>query len=263
MQKGTQIADKGGNNMSSTKKVIWGLILVLAAVFLLVSQMGLIPEFNLGFWTIVWTMVSAAILIDGIAKFRFSGIFFGIAFLGIVYAEPLGITAITPWPVLGAALLLSIGCHMLFPKRKHKKMVTVRYNDHKGNEIDIDREQGMEQEEHHEGIDGEYLEFTQIFKSGTKYISSSNLKSISGECVFGNLDLYLNNAVLAGGCASIDFDNVFSNINIYVPSNWSVVENTDNVFANVNYKGHNFPDGKNRLNLIGDNVFGSITVTYM
>ncbi len=249
--------------MSSVKKVVWGVILVLAAVFLLVSQMGLIPEFNLGFWTIVWTLVSAAILIDGIIKFRFSGIFFGLAFLAIVYAEPLGITAITPWPVLGAALLLSIGCHMLFPKRKHKKIVTARYTDHYGNEIDIDREKGVEEEEHHEGIDGEYIEFTQVFKSGTKYINSSNLKSVSGECVFGNMDIYFTNTQLAGGNATVDFDNVFSHVNLYVPSNWSVVENCENVFASVNYKGHNFPDGKNRLNLTCDNVFGNIKVYYM
>lgn len=249
--------------MNSIKKVFWGIMLVLAAVFLLISQMGLIPAFNIGFWTIVWTMVSVAILTNGIVKFQFSGIFFGLAFLAIIYAEPLGIAAITPWPVLGAALLLSIGCHMLFPKRKHKKIVTARYTDHQGNEIDLDREKGMEQEEFHEGIDGEYIEFTQIFKSGTKYISSSNLKGISGECVFGGLDIYLNNATLAGGCASIDFDNVFSNINIYVPTTWNVVENTENVFASVNYRGHNFPDGNNKLNIIGDNVFGHITVFYV
>ena len=103
--------------MRTKKKIFWGIILVLAAVFLLVSQMGLIPELNIGFWTIVWTIVSAAILINGIAKFQFSGIFFGLAFLGIIYDEPLGISAITPWPILGAALLLSIGCNMLFPKR--------------------------------------------------------------------------------------------------------------------------------------------------
>lgn len=249
--------------MSSVKKVVWGVILVLAAVFLLVSQMGLIPEFNLGFWTIVWTLVSAAILIDGIIKFRFSGIFFGLAFLAIIYAEPLGITAITPWPVLGAALLLSIGCHMLFPKRKHEKIMNINYINDEGEKIEIDREKGIEEEEHHEGIDGEYLEFTQVFKSGTKYISSNNLKSVSGECVFGNLDIYFTNAQLAGGSASVDFDNVFSNINLYVPSNWTVVENTENVFASVNYKGHNVPDGQNRLNVIGDNVFGSIKVIYM
>lgn len=249
--------------MSSVKKVVIGLVLVLAAVFLLVSQMGLIPDFQLGFWTIVWTLVSASILIDGIVKFRFSGIFFGLAFLAIVYAEPLGITAITPWPVLGAALLLSIGCHMLFPKRKHKKMMNINYINDEGEKIVIDREEGMEEEEHHEGIDGEYIEFTQVFKSGTKYINSSNLKSVSGECVFGNMDIYFTNTQLADGNATVDFDNVFSHVNLYVPSNWSVIENCENVFASVNYIGRNCPDGRNRLNLNCDNVFGNIKVFYM
>ena len=41
---------------------------------------------------------------------------FSLAFLIIVNDELLGLEAITPWPVLGAALLGSLGLNLLFPK---------------------------------------------------------------------------------------------------------------------------------------------------
>lgn len=251
--------------MRTKKSIIWGVILVLAAVFLLVSQMGLIPELTLGFWTIVWTFVSLSILINGITKFRFSGIFFGLAFLAIIYDEMLGITQITPMPVLGAALLLSIGCHMLFPKRKHEKIVNmyVTKDDDEGEKVHIDRHEGYEEETRFEGEEGECLEFTQVFKNGTKYVQSPNLKTINVESIFGSMEIYLNNAHLAGGVATLDIDNVFANTTIYVPASWIVEERTECVFGNVSYKGSSVADGRNRLILTGDVVFGNVKIVHI
>lgn len=248
--------------MNSRKKVIWGIIFILVAVLLLVTQMGLIPELKVGFWTIIWTIVSAAILIEGIVKINFWCIFFGLAFMGIVYAEPLGITAITPWPVLGAALLLSIGCNMIFPQKKNK-FVSVDYTGTFDKTEEFKEGKGIEDEEYRMDPDGEYLEFTQVFRSGTKYVNSADLKEVSGECVFGSLDIYFNNVVLAGGNASINIDTVFASLNLYVPADWLIVENGDVVFASVNYKGKAKPNGVNRLTLVGDCVFGTVNVIYI
>lgn len=248
--------------MNSKKNVIWGILFILVAVLLLVTQMGWIPELKIGFWTIIWTIVSAAILIEGIVKINFWSIFFGIAFLGIIYAEPLGITAITPWPILGAALLLSIGCNMIFSQKKTKS-VSVNYTDNVGVKVEVGEGVYVENEEYSEETDGEYLQFSQVFKSGTKYISSAGLKEVSGECVFGSLNIYFNNAVLAGGNASINIDTVFGTLNLYIPSDWLVVEKGDVVFASVNYKGKANSNGANRLNLVGDCVFGTVNVIYV
>lgn len=43
--------------------------------------------------------------------------FFSVAFLAIVNSRLLGIEKLVPWPVLGAALLGTIGLNMLFPSR--------------------------------------------------------------------------------------------------------------------------------------------------
>ena len=46
---------------------------------------------------------------------------FSLAFAAILFDEALGIEAITPWPVLGAALLGTIGLNMIFNKNKRDK----------------------------------------------------------------------------------------------------------------------------------------------
>ena len=114
-----------------------------------------------------------------------------------------------------------------------------------------------------EGEEGECLEFTQVFKNGTKYIQSPNLKTMNVESIFGSMELYLNNAHLAGGVATLDIDNVFANTTIYVPSNWIVEERTECVFGNVNYKGSSTADGRNRLILTGNVVFGNVRVVHI
>ncbi len=250
--------------MKSASKILRGIVFVLAAVFLLVSQMGLIPELNIGFWSILWTMVSAYILIKGIINFQFSGIFFGLAFLAIIYDEFLGIEALTPWPVLGAALLLSIGMHMLFPHRKHKHLVNVAYyTGRDGEDIAVSREGGADIEEHFQEADGECLNFTQVFQSATKYINSRNLSCVNMECVFSSMNIYFNDAETAGGRAMLNIDNVFGTTNLYVPATWTVHDSADNVFASINYKGKSCPDGKNHLEINADNVFGSINIYFI
>lgn len=56
-------------------------------------------------------------LFNGIRNVNFWEILFSIAFICIIYDDWLGITALTPWTVLGAALLGSIGLSLIFKKR--------------------------------------------------------------------------------------------------------------------------------------------------
>lgn len=247
--------------MKSKKQVFWGVFFILGAAFILIAGMGVFPGVEI--WSLVWTVLSAALLIHGIIQGSFFAMFFAMAFLAIIYAEPLGITAITPWPVLGAALLLSIGCRMIFPSKKHKHVVGVTYVNEDGETIAVDRKKGVESEERHEGIDGDHLQFSQVFKSGTKYINSDNLRRVGIECVFSTLEVYLDNAMIRSGSASIEMDNVFSTTTLYVPRTWTVIENTDNVFAGVSYEGQCTPDGIHKLYVNGDNVFGGVKIVYI
>ena len=84
------------------------------AAALLLSRLGFLR--GVGFWAIVCNIFLASVLVKGIAKRSFEKMLFSLAFLIIVNDELLGLEAITPWPVLGAALLGSLGLNLLFPK---------------------------------------------------------------------------------------------------------------------------------------------------
>ena len=100
-----------------------------------------------------------------------SGCFFGgkmkkrkcIAFLCIVYDEQLGITALTPWTVLGAALLGSIGISFFYtPKRRYKGHL-------------FEKKEGIESIETVEGE--EEMEFVAKFGGSIKYINSEDFRA--------------------------------------------------------------------------------------
>jgi len=99
--------------MRNRNGIFWGLFLLLSAAILIGSQLHLI-SYKLGFWTVVVTIFLVAVLIKSLVYLSIPGSVFSLAFIAILYAKPLGITAITPWTVLGAALLISIGLSLIF-----------------------------------------------------------------------------------------------------------------------------------------------------
>ena len=92
-----------------TGNIFWGLFLVLAAVFLVVSQLGLLKD--IGVFSILFAVFWVAILIEGLIRGSFGKILFSLAFLFIIFDEPLGIEAVNSWTVLAAALLaIALSC---------------------------------------------------------------------------------------------------------------------------------------------------------
>ena len=98
------------------ERVFWGLFLVIAGIVLVVSKLGYFAGVNL--FSLVATVFLVAIIIKSVFKMNFAGILFPLAFIVILFDDQLGITAITPWTVLIAATLGSIGLSIIFPKKK-------------------------------------------------------------------------------------------------------------------------------------------------
>lgn len=232
------------------EKIFWGVFLIVGAIFILASGLGYVQ--GIGVWSMIWTALFAAMLIKGIVHFNFYGIFFALAFLCIIYAEPLQITAITPWPILGAALLLSIGCTMIFPK-KHKS---------KGNwsvTVNTDPEDGRVINE----TDGESISCKVSMGSSAKYINSDDFRQADLECSFGELKVYFDNAVMQGSDAVVQVKNSFGETDLYVPKTWTVDLDLNSFCGDVSEKGHPEPDGRHRLHVDGSNSFGEVCVIYI
>ena len=96
-------------------KILWGLFFILAAVYVVVSKLWIMPEVSV--FSILLTVFFIWLFLNGIRNVNFWEILFSIAFICIIYDDQLGITALTPWTVLGAALLGSIGLSLIFKKR--------------------------------------------------------------------------------------------------------------------------------------------------
>lgn len=277
-------------------KVFWGVFIILGVIFGLAAQMGYVQ--GVGGWAIFGTILFAALFIKSVINRGFYGIFFSLAFIGIIYAEQLGIQAITPGPIILAAFFLGFACKMLFPKKRGwKKYINGKVNKHvadgividkDGNEIhisdgvnvnivrdgehkktayvngeEINMEDGYSEEETVQKDGGDWVNMTQVFKSTSKYINSDNFAGLNGECVFCKADIFFDNAIMCGNTASVNIENVFSTTTLYVPRTWTVKENNENVFAHYSESGRQNSDGVHTLILNCENVFGSVKVIYV
>jgi predicted membrane protein len=226
-----------------SNKIFWASFFIITAVLLLISQLGYLGGIN--FVSIILTIIIAAIAIKSIATRNVSVFMFSIAFLCIIYSEPLGLEKITPWPVLGAALLISIGLSMLIKPRHRRSHRETNFTER------VEKETGS----------NVYCD-TQ-FASTTKYVDSDDFQRADINCKFGGVKIYFDRASVREGNAEITVDVSFGGVELYVPKEW-IIENNINAFAGgVEEKNRNIPTGNIRINLNGNVNFGEITIIYV
>lgn len=231
------------------KNIFWGAVLIIAALVLLFNKLGYFHGIN-GF-SIVASVFLLATLVDSLIRVNFGGILFSLAFIGILFDEQLGITAITPWTILLAALLGTIGLSLIFHKKRH------HWFSHNNKELELyGGEDAMTEDEGH-------IKIRNSFGSTIRYINSDCLERVDVTSEFGAVNLYFDNAVLKDGKACINFDLSFAGAEIYVPKTWTVVFRTSNSFSGVSEKNLNESNGENTLTLFGNLSFSGVTVIYI
>ena len=236
--------------MNKIRKVFWGLMFILGALALLVAKLGYLE--GIGFWSILFTVVLFGVLVDGVISKNFGQILFPIAFLTIVHDEFLGLEAITPWPVLGAALLGTIGLGILFPNQSWKKHMDTKWKT--GNAMGISNE---------EVLDGERICFTNSFGESVKYLSGQEISRVQLKNSFGEMVIYFDGAILKNGVAEVYVENSFGETVLYVPKEWTVVNNLKAMFGDADEQGPHMPDGSGTLHVSGSVGFGECEIRYL
>ncbi len=236
----------------NSEKIFWGVFLILGAVFLVASRLGFLQGISLG--RILFSILWIAVLIKGIVKVRFGEILFSIAFLCIIYDEFLGIEALTPWTVLAAALLGTVGLNLLFRRKRHFH----RVEGHGG-----EFAEGAGYCHTEEGGQGETVFCEANFSSVVKYVDSRDFQYASLECNFGGMKVYFDQAAIPSGNATVELDVSFAGVELYVPKEWNVVNNAVTSFAGIDEKGRNRSEGTPVLSLVGDVNFGGVTIIYV
>jgi predicted membrane protein len=229
------------------EKYFWGLLFVLLGVFLIVSKLGYFADVNV--FSLLMTAFFIVVIVKSIFKLNFAGILFPLAFIAIMYDEWLGITSITPWTVLFAATLGSIGLSMIF--HKHNKWINVEFDseDYKFEKIDVE--------------DEDHVRFKTSFSGSIKYINTDNFEQADLNCSFGGMKVYFDHAVMKNNNAIVRLDASFSGVELFIPKEWKVQNKTNVFLASIEEKNSSSEMATNTLTLVGDIKFSGVEIIYV
>lgn len=211
--------------MRNRNGIFWGLFMLLSAGILIVSQLHLIT-YTFSFWTVVATIFLVAILIQSLVNYVIPGTVFSLAFLAILYAKPLGIMAIVPWTVLGAALLISIGLSFIFhpfiTKHRFRNMRRFHHGWHNprmqarfDHNVDV------------KTVDEPDVDVSVRMGSSIRYVTSDDFREANIDVSMGNAKVYFEN-VTVHDTATININISLGGVDLYVPKNWNIIQEIDN-----------------------------------
>lgn len=229
------------------ESVFWGVLFVLAGIFLVVSKLGYFPDVNI--FSFLLTFLLVVVIVKSIIHFNFPGILFPIAFICIIYDKQWGITEITPWTVLIAALLGSIGLSMIFHKRNKWSNKKCKYDDYKYEKVDVE--------------DESHIKYKSSFNGTIKYINTDKFESADLNCSFGGMKVYFDNAKMSGDRATVRVNASFSGIELYVPRTWRVEDKVNVFLGGISEKNKNDQVTTNTLVLVGDVSFAGVEIIYI
>lgn len=238
------------------KNVFMGVLLIAVAVFLILNQFGLITP-GIGTGKLVMGVFFASLLVKGVREKNFFGIFFPIGFLWLIFDDVLGVHEISAGTTMIVALLLSIGFSYLFPQKQRLEKKEMKWEEYENGDK-VGEHQRVVEETTENSV---YCSNT--FGATTKYINSNNLQRATLDCSFGEIKAYFDNAVVQNPSVEICVHVSFGSVELYIPREWTVVQNA-NVFAgSVNEKNRNCSDGRPVVELVGEVNFGAVTIIYV
>ncbi len=236
--------------MKSSKNIM-GIFFILAAVYIILGKIGILPYFSIA--RIMVTVLLVWMLADGIKRRNYYKILFSLALLSIVYEKVLRITALTPWTVLYAALFGSIGLTMIFQgKRRDRADERFRYQNMQGQETEGKTYTGGE------------IHIGNCFSTASRYINSDEFRMARIENTFGTLSVFFDNAFVPDGVANLRVENAFGLLNLYIPKDWEVQSyDIDRAFGSVNEYGMRTGTSGILLTIHGESNFGTIRIYYV
>lgn len=235
-----------------SKNLFWGLYLILAAVLLVFAQLNWFEGKDL-FKLAVFILLAPGIIKSALS-FMFAGVFFPLAIIVIV----LQVTNLSIWVVLLAALLLTIGCHLVFgsPRFAHNFAGGINCC-------------GGDWEKHHEHFDtvvnspdDDIVDYGVKFGSSIKYINSDNFKRANLRSSFGALKVYFDNAKISPEGAEIYLDVSFGAAELYIPKSWKIMNNANVSLAGIEEKGRYERDAT-PVKLLGNVTFAGVEIIYI
>ena len=124
-------------------------------------------------------------------------------------------------------------------------------------------EESKEYEEFTENEVGSTIKVSSFLNTTSRYIQSQNLRRIDVKANLSDVNLYLDNAMLQDGHATIKVDVSLGDVNIYVPRSWEVNNSVDAFLADVKFVGMPSGEGTQNLKVEGSIRLGDVKVHYV
>lgn len=145
--------------------------------------------------------------------------------------------------ILLTALLSSIGLSIIFGK---SNFCFIHSCSNKEDIIDSD--------------DPDNVNLNVSFSSSTKYVNTDNFKGANIRSSFAGVKVYFDNAKMADDTATISLDVSFSEVELYIPKDWEIVNKINTTLGEVPQKNrsNNKPDKK--IILTGKVTLGKLSI---
>ncbi len=208
------------------KGILWGLLFILAAVYLVLRGLGFIIA--LPIWSIFFAAVFAFIAVEGLIHLEWGQFFFPLCFIGWIFMDELNdaIHSLNPnagisgWTLFVIAMLLTIGFSMIFKKKSSVEFIKTE----NGNTVIENTSEG-----------GYKIENS--FSATSKYVNLTDMQRVEVENNFGQTNVYFENAIVSASGATIKVENNFGETNVYVPAKWRIDVVQKSAFGNVRVIG--------------------------
>lgn len=236
------------------KSIIWGLLFFAGAAFIVLMALGVLEQVSVA--KIIFAIIFAGIAITSIPYANYFGIIAPIAGICIMFAKEWGIEKLSPWPIVGIAACLIIGCYLIFkPARKKKVIIEPTFS---GENHERSAEYSTE---YINNGPNNSVSCGNTFSSSVKYIKLENLQSASLRNTFGELTVYFDGSRIPSGSATINVDNKFGELNIYIPRDWRLTINASAALGSINEVNQGQPvEGSPELIIDGSVAFGELDI---
>ncbi|ALO04015.1 hypothetical protein N7X57_06580 [Lactiplantibacillus paraplantarum] len=232
------------------KNWFWPVFLIASAVILVVSQLGLFT-FRVSAWSLFLTLILIAALISSLRYLNMPGVVFALAFLAIIYAQPLGITKLVPWTILGAALLLSIGLGLLIRPR-YRYHHHDHYHHH--NHGDDNTSTGT--------ISDDHVNLDLSLGNSIRYVHSDHFSSANLNVSMAGAKIYFDDVNIQENQAMINVDVSLGSLELYLPKAWQVQDSLSNSMGHISFEGSPTTVGP-RITLSGSVSLGELRIIYI
>lgn len=221
----------------TNNRVIIGVILVIAGLFLVIRNTGFFPEFidNVIFsWPMLLVAIGLVMTLGGTEKT--AGVIVmavgGFFMIPMIFRETFHMYNMF-WP----SIFIIVGVIFIVSKRRGWASVSSK---------------GM--------IGDDYIDYVNVFSGGERQIVSQNFRGGKISAVFGGIELDLTKAKLSPGVSVLEIACVFGGATIIVPDDWYVTIEVTPVLGGFSDSRKLMPgrtiDSSKHLLLKGAVVFG-------